>query len=201
MISLLGGLKSGEEALTIHFEISESQTYEALLNARLHELSEGHSQSTLFKKIGDRQYLPVDFDNHARSLADMIDQSVSRVTSAQDEPLAMQLRNVSARLKNHEHAEQALKELDIFLEITNRKGGELELITDLRFRKANLQDRWNQLGSVPGTDFAQEGKDLVLRKARSTTGERLSSSTQLLAFYDEALACSTPTNPTCSRAA
>jgi|GEM_PF-2264320 len=184
--NLLGGLKSGRDAVSIFTEIGEGGTHKKLIDARLTELKEGFNESTLFRTVGPNQVVPQDSLIHANSLAEIIDQSL-RKTNSTNTQLGEELSSLAAKLQDPKTSGVAIGELDGILSKassnTNLARRENNLLTDLSFRKTNLQDDWVQLNRRVGTDFAQEGNDLVLRKARSTTGERLSSTSQLITFY------------------
>ncbi|HBO10721.1 TPA: hypothetical protein DD448_02120, partial [Candidatus Collierbacteria bacterium] len=183
---LLGGLKTGRDAVSIFTDISEGGTHKKLIDARLTELKEGYNESSLFRTVGPNQVVPKDTLTHANSLAEIIDQSL-RKTNSTNTQLGEELSSLAAKLQDPKTSETAIGELDGILSKassnTNLARRENNLLTNLSFRKTNLQDDWVQLNRRVGTDFSQEGNDLVLRKARSTTGERLSSTSQLITFY------------------
>lgn len=188
--SLLGGLKSGSEALSVYEDAISGSTHQILVKARIAELEVGQSKSALLRGASNGQSVPVDLDTHARALSEIIDQTLS-TSKERNNPLRQQLADISTRLKDTSTADAAITQLDTILS-NNNKG---DLAFDLSFRKASLQEDWNQLARVPDTDFGVEGKDLVLRKKSATTGERLSTATQLLSFYKQGKAMIDAFNP------
>jgi hypothetical protein len=190
---LLGGLKNGNEAINTYRSVDASSTHQGFFSQIINKLSLGQDHRALLVSVGDGNYVPRDISIQGNSLADVIDQSLLK-TKSRTTDLGKKLDSLIEKLRRPatndleiKQLEDTIKELDALIATSQSSTikKELTLITDLNFRKATLQDDWNQFARRPGTDFAQEDRDLVLYEGSASTGERLPETTQLLSFYDK----------------